>query len=363
MTNRATELLQLLQAEMAEISFSGPRFVQANMAAISVGLAVVLALLLQLDDPWWAGISAFMCTQASQPQSLQKGALRIVGTLGGAAIGFVFAPWFAYDPVATMLLLYFAGTFGILGSLLSPHGYAWLLGGITIIMVTLGALDEPTQALNVAFYRAAEIILGTVTALLTALVLAPPASAAGAVAPGWRSLLGRNWHILSHATRTGVAVAAVPLVWRQLELPNLTQMAISIGAIMAVPTLTGVSQRDQDAIALRTLHRIVGCVLGGGAGVLFLATPASQIFLPWLLGLMAGNWLSMQLQNGRHGISVVGVQASVALILTLVQGAAPATSLLPAIDRVVGMLGAIGLLVLVNLLLGPPRSAEPAAPN
>ncbi|MEJ1978099.1 MAG: hypothetical protein WDN49_20270 [Acetobacteraceae bacterium] len=77
--------------------------------------------------------------------------------------------------------------------------------------------------LPIAYYRTAEIIVGTVTTLLMTRLLAPPGAGAGAPAPGWRSLLGVNWHILSHATRTGLAVAAVPLVWRQLELPNLSR--------------------------------------------------------------------------------------------------------------------------------------------
>jgi uncharacterized membrane protein YccC len=299
-----------------------------------------------------------MCTQATQPQSLQKGGLRIVGTVTGAGLGFVLAPWAAYDPVVTMLLLFAAGALAISGALLSSHGYAWLLGGITAIMVILGALDNPMDALPIAFYRTAEIVLGTATALLMTRVLLPPGAGAGPAAPGWRSLLGVNWHVLSHATRTGIAIAAVPLVWRQLELPNLSQMAISIGAVMAVPVLSGVPDQDMSAIKHRVLHRATGCALGGGLGVLLLASPLSQSFLPWMLFLIGGIWFAMQVQTGQHGISVVGVQAAVALILTLVQGWGPPASVLPAIDRIAGMFGAIGLLLVVDLLLGPPIEAE-----
>jgi uncharacterized membrane protein YccC len=352
------ELARALCAEVAELTLSGPRARQANIAAMAVGTAVILALALRLDDPWWAGISAFICTQATQPQSLQKGALRIVGTVSGAALGFVLVPWAAYDPAATMLLLFAAGALAIAGSLLSSHGYAWLLGGITAVMVTLGALDDPANALPVAFYRAAEIVLGTATALLMTRLLLPPGARAEPAARGWRSLLGVNWHVLSHATRTGMAIAAVPLVWRQLELPNLSQMAISIGAVMAVPVLSGVPDQDTAAIVHRVLHRATGCALGGGLGVLLLASPLSQSFVPWLLLLMGGIWIAMQVQTGQHGISVVGVQAAVALILTLVQGWGPPASLLPAIDRIASMFGAIGLLLVVNLLLGPPVEAE-----
>jgi uncharacterized membrane protein YccC len=359
MMRAIVEVTIAIRSELTELSLSGPRFRQANVAALSVGLAIILALALRLDNPWWAGISAFICTQASEPQSLHKGALRILGSLFGAAIAFVLAQAsLAYDPAATIMLLFVAGTVAILGALLSPHGYAWLLGGITTIMVTLGALNDPTQALPIAFYRAVEIVLGTATALLMAHLLAPSEGGAGAKAPGWHSLLDDNWHVLSHATRTGVVIAAVPVLWRELELPDLSQMAISIGAVMAVPVLTGISDQDQRAISQRMLHRATGCGLGGVAGALLLTLPLSQSLLPWLLMVMAGTWFAMQIQSGRHGIAGVGAQAAVALILTLVQGAVPAASLLPAIDRITGMLGAIGLLLLVNLSLGPPVGAQ-----
>jgi uncharacterized membrane protein YccC len=360
MRQALAELAEAIRGEMAELTLSGPRARQATTAALAVGTAVTLALALRLDDPWWAGISAFVCTQATRPQSLQKGGLRIMGTVTGAGLGFVLVPWAAYDSAATMLLLFAAGALAIAGALLSPHGYAWLLGGITAVMVTLGALDDPMNALPIAFYRAAEIVLGTATTVMMARILLPPGIGAELAAPGWHSLLGVNWHVLSHATRTGAAIAAVPLVWRQLELPNLSQMAISIGAVMAVPVLSGVPDQDMAAIVQRVLQRATGCALGGGLGVLLLASSLSQAFVPWLLLLMGGIWITMQVQTGRHGISGVGVQAAVALILALVQGWGQPASLLPALDRIAGMFGAIGLLLVVNLLLGPPIGVQVA---
>ncbi|MDL2406266.1 FUSC family protein [Rhizobium calliandrae] len=360
MRQALAELVGAIRGELAELTISGPRARQANIAALAVGLALVLALILRLNNSWWAGISAFLCVQANHPQSWQKGGMRIVGTLIGAAVSFALVPWAVYDPVTTLLLLFAAGTLAILGALLSPHGYAWQLGGITAMMITLGALDDPTLALSIAFYRTVEIILGTATALVATRLLAPAEAGATVPSPGWQSLLGRNWHVLSHAMRTGMAVAAVPLVWRQLELPNLTQMAISIGAVMAVPALTGISDQDQSAIAQRMLQRIAGCLLGGFFGAMVLLAPISQFFVPWLALLMAGTWLAMQIQNGRHGIAGVGAQAAIALILTLAQDAGPATSLGPAVNRIAGMIGAIGLLLLVNLLLGPPIAAQSA---
>src|SRR5262249_28046355 len=124
---------------------------------------------------------------------------------------------------------------------------------------------------------------------------------------------------------------------------------ISVGAVMAVPVLTGVTERDQAAVARRAVHRLTGCALGGGTGLLLLALPLTDEFLPWLLLLVAGAAVGIQIPCGRQGSGLVGTQATVALILTLVQGFGPPTSLVPAVDRLAGMLGALGLMLIAAL--------------
>ncbi len=128
---------------------------------------------------------------------------------------------------------------------------------------------------------------------------------------------------------------------------------------MAVPELTGDPRRDQKAVSDRAVQRVLGCALGAGAGVLTLTLPWSAVFPTWLLLLMAAAALGSQLQTGPHGVPIIGTQAAVAFILTDIQGWGPPLSLLPAIDRAAGMLGAITLLLLANTLIGPPRMAAP----
>jgi uncharacterized membrane protein YccC len=292
--------------------------------------------------------------QSSQPQSLRKALHRMGGTALGAAAALLVFPWIAFDHAATMLVLFAAGTLAILGSLLSRFSYAWLLGGITTVMVILGSLNDPALTLSFAVYRSAEITLGSVMALAVAFMLLPRSGQAVAPAPGWGSLFGRNRHVLQHAMRTGAIVALVPLVWRVFELPDLSQMAISIGAIMAVPELTGDPGRDQQAVAERAAHRMLGCVIGVGAGLVVLTLPWLASLPPWLCCLMLAAAVGSELQTGPHAVPTVGTQAVVAFILTVVQGWGPPLSLSPAIDRAAGMLGALILLFGANILFGPP---------
>jgi uncharacterized membrane protein YccC len=342
-------------AELRGMTMRGPRAILAIAAALAVGVAIVLALALRLQDVYWAGISAFVCMQTSQPASLQKGLHRILGTVLGAVAALICFPPIAFDHVATMLLLFCAGSLAIAGSLVSRHSYAWLLGGITAIMVVLGALDDPGRALNIAVYRSAEIILGTSVALVISKSFLPAGPAIASTAPGWGSLFDARDAVLNHAFKAGLAVALVPPVWRIFALPNLSQMAISIGAVMAVPALTASHEENRRAVIDRSVQRLAGCLAGGSLGLLVLTLAWSASFPLWLLVLMLGAAVGIQLETGRHDVKTFAIQAEVALILTLVQGWGPARSLLPALERVYGMVGAVLLLLAVSFILGPPR--------
>jgi uncharacterized membrane protein YccC len=351
-------LPRLVLLELSELTLSGPRARFALAAALAVGIAIFLALMLRLQAVYWAGISAFVCIQASQPQSVQKGLHRISGTVLGAALALALFPPVAFNQTATLMLLFCAGSFAILGSLVSRYSYAWLLGGITMLMVILGALNDPTQTLNLAFNRSCEIVIGTSAALVMAKLFLPATARPAPPALGWASLVSGHDYMIGHAVRTGIAVALVPVVWRVFELPDLSQMAISIGAVMAVPVLTGRAEEDRRAVVERSVQRLLGCLIGGGAGLLLLLTPLAAMFWIWLAALMLGAAIAAQIETGRHGIQTIAIQAEVGLIVTLVQGWGPAVDLAPALDRVAGMIGAILLLLAVNFAFGPGPAVD-----
>jgi uncharacterized membrane protein YccC len=217
------DTLVALGHEIAELHRPGPRARLCVMAALSVALSITAALALHLDSLWWAAISGFISVQATRPGSIRRGAMRIVGTAAGALVGFCCASWLAYDHVACALFLLACTTLGVLGTMVSPHGYAWLLAGITAVMVVVMSLDDPTVALNVAVYRTMEITLGTAAALCVAFVLGSDDLPQAPTPPGWRDLLGANWPAVQHALRSGVAVALLPFLWNWLEVPSLSK--------------------------------------------------------------------------------------------------------------------------------------------
>ncbi len=86
-----------------------------------------------------------------------------------------------------------------------------------------------------------------------------------------------------------------------------------------------------------------------------------ESFLPWLLMLMAGLWISAHVQASRRGIGYVGTQGAVVFISTLVQGWGPPASIAPGLDRFAGITGGLLILLAVSWLTAPSRSGQRSA--
>ena len=125
--------------ELAELGEAPDRTRQGLVAACSVVLATFLALLLEIQSPWWAAISAFMSLIATGGGSLRRGLLRLTGTAAGALLGFVMARWLPYDHFALYLFIAGITMLGVVAMQVSPHGLAWLFLTITSILVLLEA--------------------------------------------------------------------------------------------------------------------------------------------------------------------------------------------------------------------------------
>jgi uncharacterized membrane protein YccC len=343
-------------AELRTIEWRGAQARQATITSIVVAISTCVALAMHVPDVWWAAISGLMSTQATRPASVRKGVLRMVGTVAGATLGLVSASWLAYDHFACCLALFAMGLIGILGVIVSPHGYAWLFSAITFAFVLLDSLQDPSQALIVAVYRTLEVGIGTAVAMLVTIAVAadePEGAATSAEPPGWSDLLGARWPAVLHAVRSGVAVAAIPVVWSWLYVPGVTSMAMTLASVLSVPVLSDHPLDDAGKLVEKAMHRVLGCVLGGSLAVLLLATPLTALFLPWLAVLTATVWVSVYVQGSQRGVGYIGTQAGIVFIIVLVQGPAPPDSLIPALNRLAGIICGLMTLFLVSLLVQP----------
>ena len=363
--SHAGRIVAALGPDLRELAWRGPRARQCLMAAVTVVVSVQLAALAHLPDLWWAGISGFMSLQATHPASVRKSLLRVSGTAAGAVLAVLLLPFLAYDQVALALALWGFAALAILAFMVSPHGYAWLFLAITFILVLLLSMSDPLLVTHTAATRTAEVTIGSAVAVIVTWTLAERAGP-GAVAipppappPGWTGLLGVRFPVVLFALRGGFAVMLMPLLWRALELPSLAQMPVTVAAVMAVPVAIA-DPKGRDAVVLgRALQRLIGCFLGGAIGLLCLSLAVTD-FASWLALLAAGVWVCSHVQASPRGIGYVGTQAAIALILTLVQGAGPPTSILPGIDRFVGVTSGLAVLLAVSALLDFVFVARPA---
>ena len=346
-------ILRASALEVRELAFDTTRWRQSLMAALVVPLAITMALALRLDSVWWAGISGFMTVLATGSASLQRGMIRVGATAAGVAVSFVAARWLPYNHVALALFLALTTFLGTVGMVVSPHGTAWLLGSVTVNMVLLGGLDDPSAVPMIAFNRLAEITVGVVASALVTNLLAPRGTMpAPPTAPGWRHLLDHDWPVVVQGIRAAIAVVILLLAWIWLELPSFQQMAVTVALVMAAPGAGGVGLDARHAVTERALHRLLGCLIGGLAGLACLALSVTS-FVSWLVLIAVAMWICMHIQTSRRGVGYVGTQAAMVFIVTMAQGPRPPTSLLPGIDRFIGITGGLAVLMVLSVALWP----------
>lgn len=338
--------------ELGELGEAPDRTRQGLVAACSVVLATFLALWLEIESPWWAAISAFMSLSTSGGASLRRGILRVVGTAAGALLGFVMARWLPYDHFAMYLFLAAVTMAGVIAMQVSPHGLAWLFLCITSILVLLEALNNPLQAASIAYYRMFEVGIGVVSSIIVANLLQDWHREPPPTAPGWRHLLGPQWPVLLHGLRSAIAVCAVVAIWMAMEVEQVVEMAITVAVVMSAPVILDGGFATRHAVAVRSLHRLLGCMLGGAVALVCLALDVES-FVWWLAMIGAAVWVGMHIQVGPHGVGYVGTQAAFAFIVTLIQGAQPPDSIMPGVERFAGIVGGLAILMVISLILWP----------
>lgn len=350
-----------LSHELRSLSLHDRRARESLKVVLSVLLAVTVASLLRLDDLSWAAFSGYMVMRADVTETTLRGLMRIVGTAGGALLGLLLAPAVADAPPLLMAALFAVSWIGIYQALASRFSYAWLFFGLTAGLVLTDVLAAPATVLHFAGTRVAEIVVGTGACLLvanlfavdtamgsTALRPVPPGRGDSGLRPALsEAWLREHWPLITHTTRAALAVALLPLVWRWFEIEDFAQTAVTSYVVMIVPAAV-VRERRHVTIYERIAHRTLGCLLGSATAIACLSLFGDD-FLVAVLTLCAGIWIGSHVQGGCEGISYLGTQFVLGFLVTFVQGPGPVASILPGLERLVGIL--IGSAVLYLLIL------------
>jgi uncharacterized membrane protein YccC len=366
-----------LGRELAAWKPSKARAIFGAEAMLSVALSVALAHALHLSYTWWAAISGFAVMQTSFSGSVQRAAHRIIGTLAGAAIGTLAGPLIGDRPWLFVPLLGAMGGVAVYYGNGSKATYAWILGGVTALLVTYEAHALSSFRSTAVFgaLRVAEVMVGTFACVLVASVFhfgpkwyrgtRPPSVTATAHADGefeapadsspapppqplhqTRMLLG---------LQSALAVAILASLAYFLHMPGFAQALVTAIAVMILPAGLPADGTRQPVIE-KMVHRVAGCLLAGALGLALLPLLQGQAVL-CLLALSIGVWIGCHVQTGQSGASYIGRQFTIAFIMVFVQDHHWSADPQPALMRLSGILA--GIVILAGVMLATSKLLPP----
>jgi hypothetical protein len=157
---------------------------------------------------------------------------------------------------------------------------------------------------------------------------------------GWQADAAR------HAAQGGLALCLLPLIHVVWPLPELSQAAIAIMALMLVPVNrlgSGVLMPVSQRIGLR----ILGCICGAAlAGLTLLVALGSATVL--IAGSLLGVMIGRHIENGASRISYGGTQLVLTVLVALVPDSYISPNVHAGVLRLAGTL--IGIVALEPIL-------------
>ena len=142
--------------------------------ALAGMLAFYIAQVLRLDTPSWSVTTVFVLMLAQYVGAVaEKSMLRLIGTVSGGIIGYVLTGSLQQQPV--MYLLAIGTVVGVCtifyGQSRAP--YAFLLCGLTTMIVASSGMGDPDNSWSKALARTEEVTVGVIASLLVTAVLWP----------------------------------------------------------------------------------------------------------------------------------------------------------------------------------------------
>lgn len=149
---------------------------EAVKTALAVTIAYGVALGMGWTNPHWAGFAVAVISLSTAGQSLNKGLLRMLGTVAAAAVALALIAIFAQDRWWFMLAL--SLYLGVCTYLLTGtrYQYFWYVSGFVCLVVAVGAGSTAESAFHTAMTRILETGLGILVYSLVAVFLWPQRS-------------------------------------------------------------------------------------------------------------------------------------------------------------------------------------------
>jgi Fusaric acid resistance protein family len=279
----------------------------------------------------------------------------------GACLGTLAGPWIGDRPWLFIPVMGLIGGIAVYRGNRSAVAYAWLLGGITALMVTFEAhLLESTKATaTFALMRIVEVAVGTLSCLVIsgAFDLAPRwyarnrASAALPLAPTIAPLQAPEAALdrssLTLGMQGALAMALLAALTYVLRMPGLMQGMVTVVAVLILPQ-AALATPGRRPVVEKMTHRLIGCLLAGAVGLALLPLMGGAA-VACMIALSLGVWVGCHVQTGREGATYIGRQFTIAFIMVFVQDHGWSADPGPALTRLSGILAGIVVLAAVML--------------
>src|SRR5882757_6622948 len=134
------------------------------ITAVSCWVATLGAFALDLGNPWWATMTAWVIAHPNPGQIWQKGVHRVGGTIVGCVLGCLLGASTIGRPLLQATALFLAMSIGTYLRFRSDYEYAWMLGTVSVLLLISVSFEAPETLYQSAHDRAFEIICGVVSA-------------------------------------------------------------------------------------------------------------------------------------------------------------------------------------------------------
>ncbi|HEY3489175.1 MAG TPA: FUSC family protein [Candidatus Deferrimicrobiaceae bacterium] len=140
-----------------------PRVVLATRGTVAAVAALAVAVLLKLECPYWAAMTALIVIQPTRGLLLEKSYYRLVGTAAGSVAGLMMLLSSRSPAMLTILLaLWLAACVGAGNLQYGLSSYGAMVAGCTSAVIAMAGYNNPPHLHDLVFGRIAGIVIGII---------------------------------------------------------------------------------------------------------------------------------------------------------------------------------------------------------
>jgi len=162
-----------LSAAVSGFSWQSRQTRMALKTAVACVAAVLITLSLNIEDAFWAGISALIMMKPNVAATFQKSWMRAGGACVGSGLSIVVTSFFIQSPLGFSIAIFSLATAGFYSGTTLRTGYFWSYMFGHMALISMISVMDPDLTIHVAFYRASAVSIGVIVSCLINILLWP----------------------------------------------------------------------------------------------------------------------------------------------------------------------------------------------